>query len=272
MTGRDLHLLLPARAEDVAVVRHAVAGLAEALEMDAGQVADLKTVVTEACMNAAVHAYDGEPGPMEVEAYREDEALVVVVRDHGAGIRPRPDSARDSLRMGLPLIAALSMSFELSGAPGRGTVVTMRMALSQNGAEPPPPAEGGESSDGTAMSMPAGELVGAVLSRIVSIFAVRANFSVDRLSDALLLADVISAQAADHFPDGTARAMVSEGDGTVTVRVGPLVDGAGERLLKRMRIPELDASVERLADAVSIERAGEEEHLVLEIGGAAGSG
>ena len=77
MSGRDLQLVLPARAEDVAVVRHALAGLAEALDMDPAQLADLKTVVTEACMNAVVHAYEDEPGPMEVDAYREDDALVV---------------------------------------------------------------------------------------------------------------------------------------------------------------------------------------------------
>jgi len=264
MSGRDLQLVLPARAEDVAVVRHAVAGLAEALEMDAGQVADLKTVVTEACMNTVVHAYDGEPGPMEVEAYREDGALVVAVRDRGAGIRPRVDVSRDSLRMGLPLIAALSTNFEISGGLGRGTVVTMRLALVPTGAEPAAATEG-EVSEGASMSMPAGELVGAVLSRIISIFAVRANFSVDRLSDAVLLADAISAQAADHFPDGTTRVVVDEDEGAVTVRVGPLVDGAGERLLERMRIPEIDASLEGLADSVNVERDGEEEHLVLEI-------
>ena len=49
---------LPARAENVPLVRHALAGLAEALEMDPAEVADLKTVVTEACMNVVVHAYE----------------------------------------------------------------------------------------------------------------------------------------------------------------------------------------------------------------------
>jgi serine/threonine-protein kinase RsbW len=246
------------------VVRHALAGLAEALEMDAAQVADLKTVVTEACMNVVVHAYDDESGPLEVDAYRDDGALVIVVRDRGAGIRPRPNASRESLRMGLPLIAALSTSFEISGGPGRGTEVTMRMAIAPNGPPPLPQIEeAGEA--GAAMSMPAGELVGPVLSRIISLFAVRANFSVDRLSDAVLLGDAISAQAADHFPDGTARVVVDEDDGVVAVRVGPLVDGAGERLIDQMRIPGLDASLEGLADDVRVERENGSEHLLLEI-------
>ena len=54
-----LQMSLPARAENVAVVRHALAGLAERIGMDEPGIADLKTVVTEACMNVVVHAYPG---------------------------------------------------------------------------------------------------------------------------------------------------------------------------------------------------------------------
>lgn len=217
-------------------------------------------------MNAVVHAYEEGPGPIEIEARRDGEALVVVVRDRGGGIRPRVDTARQSLRMGLPLIAALSTSFELSGGLGKGTVVTMRMNLSPNGSgAPASTAEQAEA--GAAMSMPAGELVGPVLSRIISSFAVRADFSVDRLSDAVLPGDAISSQGPGFFTDGTAHVVVDEADGTVVVRVGPLVDGAGDRLLERMRIPEIDGSLERLADSVRVEREGGEEHLMLEIRG-----
>ena len=57
-----LTITIPARSENVAVVRHAVAGLAERLGMEEPGVGDLKTVVTEACMNVVVHAYEDEPG------------------------------------------------------------------------------------------------------------------------------------------------------------------------------------------------------------------
>jgi len=264
LTPRGLELTLPARAENVAVVRHALAGMAEALQMDPAQVADLKTVVTEACMNVVVHAYEDDAGPMEIGAYPDGEALVVTVRDQGAGIRPRPDTTRQSLRMGLPLIAALSTSFELSGAPDHGTEVTMRMNISRNGnldaAVVHEPAK-----DGAAMAMPAGQLVSPVLSRIISIFAVRANFSVDRLSDAVLLGDAISAQTPAHFPDGTAHVHVDETDGALVVSVGPMVDGGGEEFLSRLRIPEIDATLEGLADDIRVESDGESERLVLQL-------
>ena len=79
-------------AGNVPLIRHALAGLAEALEMEPTEIADLKTVVTEACMNVVVHAYeDDETGPLEVAAWPRGRVLVVSVRDYGAGIRPLAD-------------------------------------------------------------------------------------------------------------------------------------------------------------------------------------
>ncbi len=52
-----LALDIPAEASNVAVVRHALTGLAQSIGMDDEGVADVQTVVTEACMNAVVHAY-----------------------------------------------------------------------------------------------------------------------------------------------------------------------------------------------------------------------
>src|ERR1700761_712543 len=121
---------LPAEAENVAVVRHAIAGLAERLGMDEAAGADLKTVVTEACMNVVVHAYpEGETGLLEVDAVPDGDGLTVAVRDFGLGISPRPGVDRPSLRIGLALIAALSSSFEIRGGVERGTEIRMHLPL-----------------------------------------------------------------------------------------------------------------------------------------------
>jgi serine/threonine-protein kinase RsbW len=262
-----LELTLPAKAENVAIVRHAVAGLAEALAMDSPGVADLKTAVTEACMNVVVHAYEDEIGPMQVDASSDQQALIVIVRDQGSGIRPRAEAERPSLRLGLPLIAALTSSFAISGGPGRGTQVTMRMPLARDGERPDrtEPAELAAAS-GTEMSMPAGELLAPVLSRVISMLAARANFSVDRLSDAVLLGDAISAHGPDNFPEGTARIALDETPEGLSVKVGPLVDGAGDRLLGDMAIPEIGGSLERLADEIRVIQESDGEHLFLRIG------
>ena len=123
----DIELTLPARAENVAVVRHAIGGLGEALDVDPQTLSDVKLAVTEACTNVVVHAYDGADGPMQIAAELGTEALVVVVRDEGRGIVPRPDSP--GLGLGLPLIATLTEALELGKDDHDRTEVRMSFRL-----------------------------------------------------------------------------------------------------------------------------------------------
>jgi serine/threonine-protein kinase RsbW len=119
----DIRLTLPARAENVAVVRHVVAALAEALALPAGLVDDIRLAVTEACTNVVRHAYLGEEGPLDVVVTPDGDRLRVVVADRGRGLRPNPGS--DGPGLGLPLIAALTDTFEIEHAPGAGTRLSM---------------------------------------------------------------------------------------------------------------------------------------------------
>lgn len=125
----DVQLTLPARAENVAVVRHALGGLGEALALHPQTLSDVKLAVTEACTNVVVHAYGDGDGPMEVAASIDGHALRVTVRDEGLGIVPRPDSP--GLGLGLPLIATLTESLELGKTPDDRTEVTMVFRLEQ---------------------------------------------------------------------------------------------------------------------------------------------
>jgi serine/threonine-protein kinase RsbW len=123
----DLELKLPARAENVAVVRHAFGGFAEVLTVDEQTLADIKLAVTEACTNAVVHAYPDGEGPLEVAAYVRDSRLLLVVRDQGRGIVPRTDSP--GLGLGLPLIATLAEALELGTDDADHTEVRMTFRL-----------------------------------------------------------------------------------------------------------------------------------------------
>jgi serine/threonine-protein kinase RsbW len=123
----DFELILPARAENVAVVRHAFGGLGDALEVPDHALADVKLAVTEACTNVVVHAYPNGDGPMHVRAGLADGALTVIVSDEGRGILPRPDSP--GLGLGLPLIATLASSLELGTNDQDQTEVRMVFEL-----------------------------------------------------------------------------------------------------------------------------------------------
>jgi anti-sigma regulatory factor (Ser/Thr protein kinase) len=125
----DLEIILPARAENVAVVRHAVGGLGEVLEVDDQTLSDIKLAVTEACTNVVVHAYPGSEGPMGLRASIDDRRLYLVVIDRGRGIVPRPDSP--GLGLGLPLIATLAESLELGTGRDEETEVRMIFDLGE---------------------------------------------------------------------------------------------------------------------------------------------
>ena len=132
MATPDLVLTLPARAENVAVVRHAFGGLGDALAVDDQVLADMKLAVTEACTNVVVHAYPDGEGPMEIAAVVADSRLLVAVRDEGRGMLPRPDSP--GLGLGLPLIATLTETLELGRSNDDRTEVRMTFNIDLDGA------------------------------------------------------------------------------------------------------------------------------------------
>jgi serine/threonine-protein kinase RsbW len=238
VTARELHLVLPAKADNVLVVRQAVAGLGEALGLSSARIADLKTVVTEACNNVVLHAYDDEPGPLEVTAVPGEDQVEVVVRDYGHGFEPRPNISGDvSLGLGLPLIASLSDGFEISGGAGEGTSTTVRFAYAgrEHGRNGDRPSQ--EIADELEMEISPGNMVKPVLARVIGALATRMEFSVDRLSDTVLLGDAVFSHKPGDFSEGLIGVSIKDGDGTLDVRVGPLVEGAGERILAEMDIP-----------------------------------
>jgi serine/threonine-protein kinase RsbW len=267
VTERELRLTLPATAENVMVVRQALAGLGEALGLPGPRIADLKTVVTEACNNVVLHAYDEGAGPLLVKAEPGEGELEIQIADEGKGFQPRASEGEASLGLGLPLIAALSDSFEISGGAGRGSKTTIRFSYA--------PAASSNNGDGTetptdlALAITPGELVRPVLARVIGALAARAEFSVDRLADTVLLGDAVSASGGGDFADGRVGVSIRDGDGALDVRVGPLVEGAGERLLSEMDLPG-HGSLRDLAKSMEVVKekteAGEDaEFLVFEV-------
>lgn len=271
-----LLITLPARPENVAVVRHAVAGLAEEMGMGEPGIGDLKTVVTEACMNVVVHAYDGEgPGPLEIEAVPEEDGLTIAVRDYGAGIRPNPGDGRQSLKIGLTLIAALSSSFSISGGVDRGTEVKMQLPLSgEKGGPTTGPARDIERMPASGAELEIGnpDLIAPVLERMIGALAARHQITVDRLNDAILVADAVSDHAPSAFASEAVRLAVADGDGGLDLRVGPMPSGGGERLREGLTLPDVGGSLETLADEVRVETDGDGEYLVVRFASIADDG
>jgi serine/threonine-protein kinase RsbW len=270
-----LKIRLPAKPENVAVVRQALTGLGDAYELDPDFLSDIRTAVTEACNNVVIHAYPGDaPGLLEVAADAPDRSAVdVLVRDFGAGLQPATvPSGERSLGLGLPLIAALTREFEIHGRPSGGLDVRMLFVPSATEAGDEVRAarlnENDESSAPTAgMSIVPGPLVSAISSRVTAMLAARADFPLDRLADAVLVSDAIAAHAQQYVSGDDIGLAIQDGDGALDFRVGPLREGGARGLLSELEVPGFGGSLERLVDNVSVEdpEAGGSEFLVLTI-------
>jgi len=265
-------MFLPAKAENVAVVRHALAGVAEEIGMDEAGIADLKTVVTEACMNVVAHAYGEDAGPLTVEANPDPDGLTVIVRDQGRGIRPQADVDRPSLRLGLSLIAALSSSFAISGGLDRGTEVSMRVPLhggGTDGAADTVEIKPIESATPTEVLADRPELLAPVLARIVGALAARRDLSIDRMSDAVLVTDAIAEAAPPRFTDGRVRLGLEEDGSGIQLRLGPMKPGGAEQIRDDLRVPELGGSLESLVDELEVESSQDGDYLLISFAAAA---
>ena len=114
-----------AEPSSIGPLRRDVGDYARRLGADDEQIAALTLAVSEAATNAVVHGFaDTAPGTIRVTATAADDSFHVVVADDGRGMRPRGDSP--GLGLGLPTIAQLTTSFDISDGPdGRGTEVHM---------------------------------------------------------------------------------------------------------------------------------------------------
>jgi anti-sigma regulatory factor (Ser/Thr protein kinase) len=259
--GPDVRLALPARPENVAVVRQALAGLADALQIDPALAADMKIAVTEACTNAVLHAYNGTEGPLEVTIAADENRLGVSVRDRGPGFKPLPaDGDGTPVGFGLALIASLADSFAIQGGAG-GTEVQMAFMLKpEAGAEPAPPGDGQLRRDlapppehVVLLKARPGPLVAPVLGRVISLLAARADFSIDRLSDTQLVSDAIAQHSSPYAIDGHVTLELDERGHGLELRVGPLVAGGGESLVRDTDLPGIGRLIEALSDSVGTE-------------------
>ncbi|MGI8461684.1 MAG: ATP-binding protein [Solirubrobacterales bacterium] len=264
----ELRVIVASRPENVAVLRRAISGIGEAVGLEDSSVGDLQTIITEAAMNVVVHAYEEGEGPLELTASRTGDSLEVAIRDRGAGFRPWPaDPERGDLRLGLPLIAALSDGFEIRGGPGQGTEVRARKRIIavQNGDARDDVAE--SPGDAALLSFDGEAAVGPVVSRVIGMLASRADLSIDRLADTQLLGDAVSATPPGEFAAGRMDIEIRDREGSLEIRVGPLVAGAANRLLKEMELPDaLGGSLGKLASRIEVEPAGDgTERLLIEV-------
>jgi serine/threonine-protein kinase RsbW len=266
----NVRLSLANTAENVAVVRTVLAGLADSVDLDPGEFNDIRTAVSEACNNVVLHAYEGELGAMDVAIELGKDSIRVSVRDYGLGIEERVlDEGAEGPGIGLHVIRTLAQWTSVERPPGAGTRVSMEF-LARGLDAMSPRLRSGPDLDlsemprfAAAISIAPVRLARAIVPRLAYTLAARAHFSTDRLSDVQLLADALSV----HARKAVCEQHVSLGIGVqprdLRLSVAPLRIGQGQHLLSASDLNGLGNVIEKLADHHDINACETHETLAL---------
>ena len=268
----NIRLDLSNRPENVVLVREALAGFADAVGVDAADLDDIRTAVTEACNNVVLHAYEGEEGPLEVEISATGGSCEVFVRDRGIGLRPQASEDQWIVGIGLPVIEALSHKVDFEETDGGGTEVRMEFAtpgvraLDASDQEDPQLPDGTPGGARTSVTIaPVTPLARVVLPRLLGVLAARANFSTDRISDAHLVADALSAHASRTTSAGHLSITVNIEPRNLELSLGPLDSGGARELLSGSSADGVGRVIEKLSDHLGVAVDGAYEVLALQL-------
>jgi hypothetical protein len=116
-----------------------------------------------------------------------------------------------------------------------------------------------------------GPLAAPVLGRVISMVLARADCPLNRLDDAIILCDALSAHAPAHARDSHVVFTMATDAGGIELRVGELAERGASELFADADVPGVGNVLERLSDELRIEPsctaepAARAEELVLEL-------
>jgi serine/threonine-protein kinase RsbW len=270
----NVRLLVSSKAENVWLVREMLSGVAEAIDLDDGDLNDIRTAVTEACNNVVMHAYRGEVGPLEVDVRLRRGTLEVAVRDDGIWIHgPGGPDGDARLGLGLPVIHALARSVAIADTSTGGSGVRMEFPITSSHELEQPgdqvlehiAAAQIEPSPDVEIVVASGHLARTVLPRVFGVLATLANFSTDRISDVQLVMDAIATHAPRLIHGAQLRVAARFEPRNLELWISPLAHGRAQRLLLDPPVEDLGAMLRRLADQRRVAPAGSAETLALRL-------
>lgn len=107
---------------------------------------------------------------------------------------------------------------------------------------------------GARLRLARGPLTAAVLCRVVSMLLTRADWPVERLHDAMLVCDALSAHAPNYALDGAIAFELDElAGGAIELRVEDLGPGGAEGIVRDAMLPGVGNVLEKIPKSVSAE-------------------
>jgi hypothetical protein len=98
-----------------------------------------------------------------------------------------------------------------------------------------------------------GPLAAPVLGRVISMVLARTDCPMDRLDDAMILCDALSAHAPAHARDGHIDFTMATDERGIELRVSELAERGADGLLADADVPGVGNVLERLSDELRIE-------------------
>ena len=128
--------------ENEAFARVVIAAFAVQLSPTVGEIADVKTAVSEAVTNAIVHGYEGTRGMVTMRAIIDGTSLAIEITDRGKGIpnvkqamepffTTHPEQERSG--MGFAVMQTFMDEVAVHSTPGSGTSVRLRKRIRPEG-------------------------------------------------------------------------------------------------------------------------------------------
>ena len=138
----EMTLIIRATVGNEAFARNSVCAFVSALDPKISELEDIKTAVSEAFTNCAVHAYrDVDDGKVEITTSLFDDYARIVIKDNGRGIidvnkatepfyTSRPDQDRSGL--GFTIMETFMTGMRVESGES-GTLVTLFKELNRHG-------------------------------------------------------------------------------------------------------------------------------------------
>lgn len=135
----------PAKSQNEAICRSIAAIFTSQCNPTIEEIADIKTVISEAVTNCIVHAYKNTPQETKKYIYitaelYSDNTLKFIIKDKGCGIpdiamamQPlyTTDAENERSGMGLPIMQTFSDTFKIKSTPEKGTTITFTKKINQ---------------------------------------------------------------------------------------------------------------------------------------------
>ncbi len=136
-----MQLCFPSRSANEGFARLAVAGFVSQLDPTLDELAEIKTIVSEAVTNCTVHAYKDTIGLIYITVrYSAQGEVSITIKDCGAGIDD-VDAARAPLYtscntgeragMGFTIMESFSDKLKVRSKKGKGTALQITKFISQ---------------------------------------------------------------------------------------------------------------------------------------------